>query len=130
MEVETTIEIDTDELYREIEDSVVECAERAAQDLVENWDFSAYIDYNDGAMSLLRDYSPDSSCALAELFTDKVQAAVGHGDFLAEAVKAVVTAMSLSYTFSEAHLRNVVREEVRDAFAAARHALMAATTVV
>ena len=44
MEVETTIEIDTDELYREIEDSVVECAERAAQDLVENWDFSAYID--------------------------------------------------------------------------------------
>jgi len=126
MEVETTIEIDTDELYREIEDSVVECAERAAQDLVENWDFSAYIDYNDGAMSLLRDYSPDSSCALAELFTDKVQAAVGHGEFLAEAVKAVARE---NLSTDPAILRNVVREEIRHVLLAARHALMTESVV-
>ena len=118
MEVETTIEIDTDELYREIEDSVVECAERAAQDLVENWDFSAYIDYNDGAMSLLRDYSPDSSCALAELFTDKVQAAVGHGEFLAEAVKAAVGTTDGVPAVNPDELRKIVRDEIRKALRA------------
>ena len=123
MEVETTIEIDTDELYREIEDSVVECAERAAQDLVENWDFSAYIDYNDGAMSLLRDYSPDSSCALAELFTDKVQAAVGHGDFLAEAVRAAVGTTDGVPAVNPDELRKIVREEIREALHAARMAM-------
>ena len=125
MEVETTIEIDTDELYREIEDSVVECAERAAQDLVENWDFSAYIDYNDGAMSLLRDYSPDSSCALAELFTDKVQAAVGHGEFLAEAVRAAVGTTDGVPAVNPDELRKIVRDEIREALHAARMAMNA-----
>ena len=125
MEVETTIEIDTDELYREIEDSVVECAERAAQDLVENWDFSAYIDYNDGAMGLLRDYSPDTSCALAELFTEKVQAAVGHGEFLAEAVRAAVGTTDGVPAVNPDELRKIVRDEIRKALRAGWTAMSA-----
>lgn len=125
VDVNTTVEIDTDELYREIEDSVVECAERAAQDLVENWDFSAYIDYNDGAMGLLRDYSPDSSCALAELFTDKVQAAVGHGEFLAEAVRAAVGTTDGVPAVNPDELRKIVRDEIRKALRAGWTAMSA-----
>ena len=125
VDVNTTVEIDSDELYREIEDGVVECAESAARDVIENWDFSAYIDYNDGAMSLLRDYSPDSSCALAELFTDKVQAAVGHGDFLAEAVRAAVGTTDGVPAVNPDELRKIVRDEIREALHAARMAMNA-----
>ena len=123
VDVNTTVEIDTDELYREIEDGVQECAESVARNLMQDWDFSDYIDYNEGARSLLWDYNPDSSCSLAELFTEKVQAAVGHGDFLAEAVKAAVGTTDGVPAVNPEELRKIVREEIREALRAARMAM-------
>ena len=125
VDVNTTVEIDTDELWRELEDGVQECAESVARDLMENWDFSDHIDYNDGAMGLLREYNPNSSCALAELFTDKVQAAVGHGEFLAEAVRAAVGTTDGVPAVNPDELRKIVREEIREALHAARMAMNA-----
>ena len=129
METDVTIEIDTDEIWSHIEDNVQECAERMARDTLDDWDFSSYIDYADGAESLLRDYHPGTSCHLGLLFEDKVQAAVAEGDFLAEAVKAAVGTTDGVPAVDPVELRNIVREEIRDALAAARHAIHPAPIV-
>ena len=131
MEVEavTTVEIDRNDLWRELEDDVQECASQMARDLLDGWDFSSHIDYADGAADLLRDYTPGASCALGQLFEDKVQAAVAEGDFLAEAVKAAVGTTDGVPAVDPVELRNIVREEIRDALAAARHAIHPAPIV-
>ena len=129
METDVTIEIDTDEIWSHIEDNVQECAERIARDTLDDWDFSSHIDYADGAESLLSDYRPGSSCHLGQLFEDKVQAAVTAGDFLAEAIKEAVGTTDGVPAVDPVELRNIVREEIRDALAAARHALHPAPIV-
>ena len=129
METDVTIEIDTDEIWSHIEDNVQECAERMARDTLDDWDFSSYIDYADGAADLLRDYTPGASCALGQLFEDKVQAAVTAGDFLAEAIKEAVGTTDGVPAVDPVELRNIVREEIRDALAAARHAIHPAPIV-
>ena len=131
MEVEavTTVEIDRNDLWRELEDDVQECASQMASDLLDGWDFSSHIDYADGAADLLRDYTPGASCALGQLFEDKVQAAVTAGDFLAEAIKEVVTTLGTSAEISTSEVRNIVREEIRDALSAARTAVQPAPIV-
>jgi hypothetical protein len=129
METDVTIEIDTDEIWSHIEDNVQECAERMARDTLDDWDFSSYIDYADGAESLLRDYHPGTSCRLGQLFEDKVQAAVTADDFLAEAIKEAVGTTDGVPAVDPVELRNIVREEIRDALAAARHAIHPAPIV-
>lgn len=131
MEVEavTTVEIDAYDLYKEMEDQIQECAESVAHDLLENWDFTSSIDYADGAESLLSDYRPGSSCHLGQLFEDKVQGAVTAGDFLAEAIKEAVGTTDGVPAVDPVLLRNIVREEIREALAVVRHGLLPAPIV-
>ena len=131
MEVEavTTVEIDRNDLWNEIEDNVNDAAYESARSVMEDFDFSSHIDYADGAESLLSDYRPGSSCHLGQLFEDKVQAAVTAGDFLAEAIKEAVGTTDGVPAVDPVELRNIVREEIRDALAAARHAIHPAPIV-
>ena len=129
METDVTIEIDTDEIWSHIEDNVQECAERIARDTLDDWDFSSYIDYADGAADLLRDYRPGHGCALGQLFEDKVQGAVTAGDFLAEAIKEAVGTTDGVPAVDPVLLRNIVREEIREALAVVRHGLLPAPIV-
>ena len=66
-ELEFTVELDTDEVWREIEDNVTdtahEAAREAAQEAIENTDFG--IDYGQGAEDLLGEYTPGTGCSLA-----------------------------------------------------------------
>ena len=131
MEVEavTTVEIDRNDLWNEIEDNVNDAAYESARSVMEDFDFSSHIDYADGAADLLRDYTPGASCALGQLFEDKVQAAVTAGDFLAEAIKEAVGTTDGVPAVDPVELRNIVREEIREALAVVRHGLLPAPTV-
>ena len=131
MEIEavTTVEIDRNDLWNEIEDNVNDAAYESARSVMEDFDFSSHIDYADGAADLLRDYTPGASCALGQLFEDKVQAAVTAGDFLAEAVKAAVGTTDGVPAVDPVLLRNIVREEIREALAVVRHGLLPAPIV-
>ena len=128
-EAVTTVEIDAYDLYKEMEDQIQDAAYESARSVVEDWDFSSHIDYADGAADLLRDYRPGHGCALGQLFEDKVQGAVTAGDFLAEAIKEVVTTLGTSAEISTSEVRNIVREEIRDALSAARTAVQPAPIV-
>ena len=68
--METIVEIDAHDLYKEMEDQIQDAAYESARSVLEDWDFSSYIDYADGAESLLREYRPGSSCHLGQLFED------------------------------------------------------------
>ena len=131
MEVEavTTVEIDGSDLWRELEDNVNDAAYESARSVMEDFDFSSHIDYADGAESLLSDYRPGSSCHLGQLFEDKVQGAVTAGDFLAEAIKEAVGTTDGVPAVDPVLLRNIVREEIREALAVVRHGLLPAPTV-
>ena len=131
MEIEavTTVEIDRNDLWRELEDDVQECASQMVRDMLDDWDFSGSVDVSGEAESLLRDYRPGSSCHLGQLFEDKVQAAVAEGDFLANAVKEAVGTTDGVPAVNPEELRNIVREEIRDALSAARTAIQPAPTV-
>ena len=131
MEIEavTTVEIDRNDLWNEIEDNVNDAAYESARSVMEDFDFSSHIDYADGAADLLRDYTPGASCALGQLFEDKVQGAVTAGDFLAEAVKAAVGTTDGVPAVDPVLLRNIVREEIREALAVVRHGLLPAPIV-
>ena len=131
MEVEavTTVEIDGSDLWRELEDNVNDAAYESARSVMEDFDFSSHIDYADGAADLLRDYTPGASCALGQLFEDKVQAAVTAGDFLAEAIKEAVGTTDGVPAVNPDELRNIVREELRAALRFARNGLLAEPTV-
>ena len=129
VDINTSVEIDAYDLYKEMEDQIQDAAYESARSVMEDFDFSSHIDYADGAADLLRDYTPGASCALGQLFEDKVQAAVAEGDFLAEAVKAAVGTTDGVPAVDPVELRNIVREEIRDALAAARHAIHPAPIV-
>ena len=128
-EAVTTVEIDAYDLYKEMEDQIQDAAYESARSVLEDWDFSSHIDYADGAADLLRDYRPGHGCALGQLFEDKVQAAVAEGDFLAEAVKAAVGTTDGVPAADPVLLRNIVREEIREALAVVRHGLLPAPIV-
>ena len=113
-ELEFTVELDTDEVWREIEDSVNESAysiaQEAAREEIENADFG--VDYAEGAQNLLNDYNPGSGCSLARDFEEAVQGAVGVRDFLAEAIKEAVNETAVT-AVNPAGVRAMVREEIR-----------------
>ena len=131
MEIEavTTVEIDRNDLWRELEDDVQECASQMVRDMLDDWDFSGSVDVSGEVESLLRDYRPGSSCHLGQLFEDKVQAAVAEGDFLANAVKEAVGTTDGVPAVNPDELRNIVREEIREALAVVRHGLLPAPIV-
>ena len=113
-ELEFTVELDTDDVWTEIEDNVTETAyevaREAAREEIENADFG--IDYGQGAQSLLNDYNPGSGCGLARDFEEAVQGAVGVRDFLAEAIKEAVNETAVT-AVNPAGVRAMVREEIR-----------------
>ena len=123
VEINTSVEIDGQDLWEAVEDNVGEAAYEAARNALDETDFSNYINYADGAMDLLRDYSPGISCSLGELFTDKVQSAVAHGDFLAEAMKQATGTTDGVPAVDPEDLRRMVRAEIRHALLEARKAI-------
>jgi len=114
-ELEFTVELDTDDVWREIEDTVNDAAysvaQEAAREEIQNADFG--IDYAEGARNLLNEYNPGTGCSLARDFERAVQGAVGVGGFLAEAIKETVTTLGTSAEISTAEVRTLVREEIR-----------------
>ena len=129
-ELEFTVELDTDEVWTEIEDGVkdvaYECGREAAREEIENADFG--VDYAEGAQNLLNDYNPGSGCSLARDFEEAVQGAVGVRDFLAEAIKETVTTLGTSAEISTAEVRTLVREEIRLALTAVAGQMTAANS--
>ena len=123
VEINTSVEIDEHTLWEAVEDNVGEPAYEAARNALDETDFSLYVDYADGAMDLLRDYSPGNSCSLGELFTDKVQSAVAYGDFLAEAMKQATGTTDGVPAVDPEDLRKLVRAEIRYALLEARRAI-------
>ena len=87
-ELEFTVELDTDEVWTEIEDQVNEAAyeqgREAAREEIQNADFDH--DYAQGAEDLLDSYNPGTGCNLARLFEEAVQGAVSVNDFLKDVV--------------------------------------------
>jgi hypothetical protein len=123
VEINTSVEIDEHTLWEAVEDNVGEVAYEAARNALDETDFSDYVNYADGAMDLLRDYSPGNSCSLGELFTDSVQSAVVHGDFLAEALKQATGTTDGVPAVDPEDLRKLVRAEIRYALVEARKAI-------
>ena len=113
-ELEFTVELDTDEVWTEIEDGVkdvaYECAREAAREEIENSDFG--IDYGQGAQSLLNDYNPGSGCSLARDFEEAVQGAVGANGWLKAEIAEAVNATAVT-AVNPAGVRAMVREEIR-----------------
>ena len=124
VEINTSVEIDEHTLWEAVEDNVGEVAYETARNALDEADFSDHIDYADGAMGLLRDYSPGISCSLGELFTDKVQSAVAYGDFLAEAMKQATGTTDGVPAVDPEDLRRMVRAEIRHALLEARKAII------
>jgi len=123
VEINTSVEIDEHTLWEAVEDNVGEAAYEAARNALDETDFSLYVDYAEGAMDLLRYYSPGTSCSLGELFTDKVQSAVAYGDFLAEAMKQATGTTDGVPAVDPEDLRKLVRAEIRYALLEARRAI-------
>ena len=128
VEINTSVEIADRDLWEAVEDYVGDAAYEAARNALDETDFSLYVDYADGAMGLLRDYSPGNSCSLGELFTDKVQSAVVHGDFLAEAMKQATGTTDGVPAVDPEDLRKLVRAEIRYALLEARRAIAPGVT--
>ena len=119
-ELEFTVELDTDEVWREIEDNVTdtahEAAREAAQEAIENTDFG--IDYGQGAEDLLNSYTPGTGCSLAREFEKAVQGAVQTGDFLKDVVLEQVGEHAVDNGVRSAAMdadavREIVRTEIR-----------------
>ena len=121
-ELEFTIELDTQDVWTEIEDQVeekaYEAAETAAREAVENADFD--IDYGQGATDLLDSYTPGASCSLGRAFEEAVQGAVDVGGWLkahyetwiAETVTTAVNGTATTAVDADA-VRDIVRTEIR-----------------
>ena len=116
-EQEFTVEIDSGDLWQEISDSVEECAEERISNYMDYYEHD--VDYTQGAMDLLREYNPGTGCSLAREFEEAVKGAVTVDDFLANAVKEVITTQGTPAEMNTAEVRKLVRSEVRMALAAA-----------
>ena len=120
-ELEFTAELDTNEVWEEIEDQVICAAQEAAGEAIENADLG--IDYNQGATDLLNEYRPGAGCALAREFESAVQGAVSVNDWLTDQIKVAVNAMEVNATTTGGvddigKIRVIVREEIRLALTA------------
>ena len=120
-ELEFTVEVDTDEIWREIEDSVndaaYEAAREAAQEEMDNR--SSDVDFAEGASQLLNDYSPGTGCQLARDFETAVQGAVAVNDWLTNQIGEHQQLSGLT----EDAVREIVRTEIRHALADASSAV-------
>ena len=67
-EQEFTVEIDSSDLWSEIEGSVEECADERISNYMEYYEHD--VDFSDGALNLLREYNPGNGCGLAREFVD------------------------------------------------------------
>ena len=114
---EFTVEIDSYDLFKEIEDSIEECA----TDAISN--YMAYnapeVDFNDGASQLLHEYNPGNGCSLARDFETAVQGAVQVNGWLEDIIKAQAATPGTPAEMDTAEIRKLVRSEVRMALAAA-----------
>jgi hypothetical protein len=114
-ELEFTIELDTQDVWTEIEDQVeekaYEAAETAAREAVENADFD--IDYGQGAMDLLDSYTPGTGCNLARLFEEAVRGAVGVNDWLTDQIGEHQQASIPAAGLDADAVRDIVRTEIR-----------------
>ncbi len=114
---EFTVEIDSTDLWQEIESSVEECAGDAISNYMDYYEHD--VDFNDGASNLLREYNPGNGCSLAREFEEAVHGAVQVGDFLEACIKATVATLGTPAEMNTAEVRKLVRSEVRMALAAA-----------
>lgn len=122
-EMEFTVEVDTDEVWRDIEDQVNEVAyeqgREAAREEIQHGAID--VDFTQGAIDLLEDYSPGNGCGLARLFETAVQGAVTVNDFLKDVVLEQVgehrDGNPQTAGLSEDAVREIVRTEIRHALA-------------
>jgi hypothetical protein len=110
-ELAFTVELDTDDVWNEIEDQVYEAAREAAREAIDNADFN--VDYADGASNLLGEYRPGSGCSLAREFESAVQGAVSVNDFLKDVVLEQVGEHTAGNVDDIGKIRAIVREEIR-----------------
>ena len=122
-EQEFTVEIDSSDLWQEIESSVEECAGEAISNYMDYYEHD--VDFTDGASNLLREYNPGTGCSLAREFEEAVKGAVTVDDFLVNAVKETLATVpvrgvdAMDALLLESEIRKVVRSEVRMALATA-----------
>ena len=116
-DMEFAVEIDSGDLWQEIESSVEECAGEAISNYMEYYEHD--VDFNDAASQLLREYNPGNGCSLAREFETAVHGAVQVDDFLEACIKAMITAQGTPAEMSTAEVRKLVRSEVRMALATA-----------
>ena len=120
---EFTVEIDSYDLFKEIEDSIEECASEAISNYMDYYEHD--VDFTDGASNLLREYNPGTGCSLAREFEEAVKGAVTVDDFLVNAVKETLATVpvrgvdAMDALLLEPEIRKVVRSEVRMALATA-----------
>ena len=118
-----TVEIDSSDLWQEIESSVEECAEERISNYMDYYEHD--MDFTDGASNLLREYNPGTGCSLAREFEEAVKGAVTVDDFLVNAVKETLATVpvrgvdAMDALLLEPEIRKVVRSEVRMALATA-----------
>ena len=109
-ELEFTVELDTNEVWEEIEDQVICAAQEAASEAIENADFG--VDYADGASNLLREYNPGAGCSLAREFESAVRGAVTVNDWLTDQIKDAVNETAVTAVNPDG-VRAMIREEIR-----------------
>ena len=114
---EFTVEIDSGDLWQEIEDSVEACASEAISNYMEYHEPN--VDFNEGASNLLGEYNPGNGCGLAREFEAAVQGAVQVNGWLEDIIKAQAATPGTPAEMDTAEIRKVVRSEVRMALAAA-----------
>jgi hypothetical protein len=114
-ELEFTVELDTDELWKDIEDAVNEAAydqgREAAREEIGNADFD--IDYGQGATDLLDSYTPGASCSLGRAFEEAVRGAVGVNDWLTDQIGEHQQASIPAAGLDADAVREIVRTEIR-----------------
>ena len=110
-ELEFTVEVDTDEIWRDIEDAVndaaYEAAREAAREEMDN--HSSDVDFDEGASELARG------------FETAVQGAIAVNDWLTNQIKEHQPEQSSGVT--EDAVRDIVRTEIRHALADASSAI-------
>ena len=116
---EFTVEIDSGDLWQEIESSVEDCASEAVTNYMEYYEHD--VDFNEGASNLLHEYNPGNGCSLARDFEAAVQGAVQVDNWLVDLIGAEITRKTQYHTPSpvQEEIRKVVRSEVRMALATA-----------
>ena len=131
-ELEFTVEVDADDIWREIEDAVnhaandaaYEAAREAAREEMDN--HSSDVDFAEGASQLLNDYSPGFGCQLARDFEMAVQGAVLVNDWLSDKIQEAHTIrmrVEPQAGLTEDAVREIVRTEIRHALADASSAV-------